>query len=51
MRQGIATVGLVFFALVGGAANYLWVNGSTTSRAAEANEAAEIQAKERKNEG
>jgi succinoglycan biosynthesis transport protein ExoP len=27
LRQAIATLGLVAFALVGGAANYMWVNG------------------------
>ena len=27
MRQAVATVGVVIFCLVGGAANYLWVNG------------------------
>jgi hypothetical protein len=28
MREAFATVGLVAFALVGGAMNYLWVNGA-----------------------
>ncbi len=52
VRTAMATVGLVFFALIGGAANYLWVNGAMTSAAAEANEAAEIEAAdERRNEG
>jgi polysaccharide chain length determinant protein (PEP-CTERM system associated) len=41
VRAALATVGVVAFALVGGAANYLWVNGAQSSRAAEANQAAE----------
>ena len=34
LRQALGTVGLVFFALVGGAANYLWVNGMPRSEKA-----------------
>jgi len=41
VRTALATLGVVAFALVGGAANYMWVNGAQSSRAAEATEAAE----------
>jgi polysaccharide chain length determinant protein (PEP-CTERM system associated) len=52
VRASLATVGLVMFALVGGAANYFWVNGAPSSRAAEASEAAESEAAvQRENEG
>jgi hypothetical protein len=45
IRTAFATLGLIVFALVGGAANYVWVNGGSRGGGAESEEAGDSGAR------